>query len=182
MPQLIEHKENANAFRVVKELYASYWKELCGLLQVKFGSGPPDPEDVAQTAFLKFAQYTQFREVENPKGFLFRTASNLIIDYHRSPKNISALENDASFNENCENSDVLGPESVSMSRQEADIVSKVIMALPERNRAFLLMNRLEGMSYTDIAREAGMSRAGVQKIILQALEKCTKALKTQHAK
>ena len=39
-----------------------------------------------------------------------------------------------------------------MNRHDADIFKKVIMSLPEDDRAYVVMNRLEDMTYTEIAK------------------------------
>ncbi|KKK85213.1 hypothetical protein LCGC14_2775540, partial [marine sediment metagenome] len=70
----------------IEDLYTSYWSELCKFLHSRYGSGPPEPEDIAQTAFVKFASLENNDRVENPRAFIYRTASNLIVDYHRSPR------------------------------------------------------------------------------------------------
>lgn len=161
----------------ISDIYQQYWGELCGFLRKKFGAGPPDPEDIAQSAFLKVAAVPDDKPIENPRAFLFRTASNLVVDHHRSPKNWVASEDDEKNSTIFEDSgDVSSPESVLMTKQELTIVERVIMTLPERDRAFLLMNRLDGLTYTEIAKQANMSRSGVQKIIMQSLEKCADAL------
>ena len=169
---------NSNSnHKKIEVLYSKYWKDVCRYLRSKF-TPPPDPEDIAQSAFLKLVDI-DLDGISNPKSFLLKTANNLVVDYHRSPKNVLATEADMESLESEKNSDVLGPELVSMSRQEAQIVEQALLELPERDRAFVLMNRLENMTYTEIAKQANMSRSGVQKIILQSLEKCLAALRRQ---
>lgn len=162
----------------IQAIYTQYWGDLCRYLRSRFGP-PPEPEDIAQMAFMKYAEVEDQSQITSPKSFLFRTASNLVIDYHRSPKNVLASEDEVLAFENQNSSDVWAPEHVYMNRQELAIVERVIMGLSERDRAFVLMNRLKDMTYTEIAEQAGMSRSGVQKIITQALERCVQALKRE---
>ena len=166
---------SANKLEEIKHIYSAHWKELCGFIRSRFGS-PPEAEDIAQAAFLKFADQEDPTAVENPKAYLYKTARNLVVDYHRSPKNVLATEDQINEQESGQTSDVWQPENVLMSRQEASIVEEAIMSLPERDRAFLLMLRLEDLTYTEIAKRANMSRSGVQKIITQAMHKCLSAL------
>ncbi len=159
------------------KLYAAYWETLCKQLHARFGAGPPDPKDIAQDAFSKLSeQINKGKAIENPKAFLYRTASNLIIDFHRSPRNTFATNKEVEYFEQHATNDVCSPENVLMNRQQLSIVSDVIESLPERDRAFVLMNRLENMTYTEIAKQANMSRSGVQLIITKALAKCMDAL------
>lgn len=168
--------QSESALHKIKDVYSAHWSELCGFIQSRFGS-PPDPEDIAQSSFLKYADALETTVVENPKAFLFRTARNLVVDWYRSPKNAHTVDPQTISQEFEEKSDVSCPELVYMTRQELFHLEKAIMALPERDRNFVLMNRLEDMTYTEIAERAGMSRSGVQKIILQALEKCMKSVR-----
>ena len=160
-----------------QDIYMKYRQELCSFIHGKFGSGPPDPEDVAQSALLKFSELDNNDSVQNIRAFLFTTARNLVIDYHRSPKNFSPTQGQIDAHENNhEFSDVDNPEHVYLEREKANVVESVLLTLPERDKKFVLMNRVDGLTYTEIAKQAGMSRSGVQKIITQALEKCVQEL------
>lgn len=161
--------------RDLSELYQEHWTFLCKLLTARFGSGPPEPRDIAQEAFIKLSDKLQDGEqIHNPRSFLAKTAQNLVIDYHRSPKNRAPSDSELIAAEREESTDVSSPETVLLSRETLGTVADVLMRLSERDRSFVLMNRLEGLSYTEIARRAGMSRSGVQLIITQALQKCLK--------
>lgn len=170
-----DNRASAN-LRKIQDVYAQYWNDLCGFIRARFGAGPPDPEDIAQSTFLKYAEAADKSAILNTKAFLFKTARNLVVDYHRSPKNLMPTEDQINLQNSSEKSDEADPQNVTMSRQELFLLEKAIMALPERDRSFLLMHRLEDMSYTEIAEQANMSRSGVQKIITLALEKCVKAV------
>jgi len=52
-------------------LYARHWGELCHYIKKHFGAGPPDPEDVAQEAFVKFAAVNDREAIDNPRAYLF---------------------------------------------------------------------------------------------------------------
>ncbi len=54
----------------VAELYRQYWHELCAWLYAQFGAGPPEPEDVAQQTFVKFADLQGKCQIENPKALV----------------------------------------------------------------------------------------------------------------
>jgi len=165
----------------LSKLYQAHWSFLCAFIRARFGSGPPPPEDIAQDAFLKLAdQVEKGQEIHNAKAFLTRVASNLVIDYHRSPKNRPASMADITQAEANDGCDVYSPENVFLNREALGILKDVLMSLSERDRAFVLMNRLEGLSYTEIAKRANMSRSGVQLIITQAVQKCMSKIKASH--
>ena len=164
-----------------QDIYNKYWQELCNFVHGRFGSGPPDPEDIAQTTLLKFSKMDDHKGIENTRSFLFTSARNLVVDYHRSPKNYSPTQGQIDAHEkNHDFSDVDDPEHVYLEKEKANVVESVLTSLPERDRKFVLMNRIDGLTYTEIAKQAGMSRSGVQKIITQALEKCIEELNKQN--
>lgn len=168
-------KADESGLDAIEAIYRTHFSDVLGFLRSRF-TPPPDHEDIAQNTFLRFAQANEQGVIENIKAFLFRTARNLVIDYHRSPKNVLASHEQQAYYENTEKSDAEAPENVFTNRQALSLLERAIMALPERDRGFVLMNRLDDMSYTDIAKHAGMSRSGVQKIITQSLAKCMEAV------
>ena len=173
-PQRIESKPN---FDRLNELYALYWSDLCRYLKSRFGSISIDPEDVAQSVFLKLAELDNVSHIENEKSFIFRMASNYIIDYHRSPKSLVVGEDNSSARYGVQPLvNHISPEQSAISQEELGIVESVINGLSPRDREFVLLNRVDGLSYTEIAKRAGMSRSGVQKVIMQALSNCLDAL------
>ena len=56
--------------------YHMHWEGLCAFLRKTFGSGPPDPEDVAQDAFYQLAKMKSREHIENPKAFLYKVSIN----------------------------------------------------------------------------------------------------------
>lgn len=159
-------------------LYARYWRELCQFIRVRYGAGPPDPEDVAQIAFLRYAQMPAHAEVRNARALLYRTAINVVIDHKRQEK-VAATTPAADLPDH--EVDVaapgLGPEGIVLHREELAVLEEVVRNLPPRHRSFFLANRLENLSYAEIARRTGVSQSGVRKIVEEALAVCQAALK-----
>jgi RNA polymerase sigma-70 factor (ECF subfamily) len=58
-----------------------------------------------------------------------------------------------------------------------EILAKVVLSLPERERVIFLLNRVEGISISDIARRTGLSISGVRLIIMRSMQKCQNALR-----
>ena len=54
-------------------------------------------------------------------------------------------------------------------QQELALIRETILQLPERCRQIYLLNRIEGLSYTQIARHCGISVKVVEKQITKAL-------------
>jgi RNA polymerase sigma factor (sigma-70 family) len=154
-------------------LYARHWNELCHYIRRRFGVGPPDPEDVAQETFIKFASLENRDAIDNPRAYLYRTAHNLLIDERRrltlrnkSPGDIEAL----SVN------DDRTPERVLVGKERWDVLTRTLLAMPDARRRSFLLNRLHGLSAPTIARMTGYSDSAVKKHIGLALSELETAL------
>lgn len=169
--------DRASRRRFLQTVYDTYWPELCRYLTSRFGEGPPDPQDVVQQAFTQLATMDQPEKLENPRAFLYRTAINTAIDHKRRAQRRSRILRSVYPATGEEISDDLGPERVLLAKHELEVLERAILALPERERTFFLLNRLEGMSFAEIARRTGRSESGVRLIIERALAKCQAALR-----
>lgn len=157
------------------ELYRQHWTNLCHYVRRNFGSGPPDPEDVAQQAFERLSGSSAV--VENVGPFLRRTARNLVIDHHRASlrtQNVMAeiAVLDGKYAEH-------SPEDVVSSKEELLILNSAIAKLPAKERAALLMHRVDGATFTEIAEHFGVSHSGARLLVSRAFERCAAAMEKQ---
>jgi len=161
----------------LSDLYRRCRKELVAFVRQKFGSGPPDPEDIAQQAFANFAALGPDEAVANPRAFLFRTAHNIAIN-HRKHERIGQrfLESNPDPREIREERDDFDPQVVLLSREQYSLIESVIRAMPRKRRQALLLNRLEGLSYVEIGRRLGLSESAVRKQLAAAIRECAGAL------
>jgi RNA polymerase sigma factor (sigma-70 family) len=147
-------------------LYARHWGELCHYIKKQFGAGPPDPEDVAQEAFMKFAAVDDRDAIDNPRAYLFRTAHNVFVDEHRRLVLRRASPSDT---EAQPVSDDRTPERVLVGQERLEILARSLRAMPAARRRSFLLNRLQGLSCVAIARMTGYSESAVKKHIGLAL-------------
>jgi RNA polymerase sigma-70 factor (ECF subfamily) len=151
------------------DLYRAHWKGLCGYLRAEFGPGPPEPEDVAQSAFMRFAAADP-THIENPRAFLYATARNLVIDHHRQAQR--AAQSAAADTPLYESS----PENVLVQVERFRILAQALERMPLKRRRLVLLNRFEGLSYAQIGEQFGMSAENVRKHIERTLAECLRAL------
>ena len=158
------------------EVYSRHWAEVCHFVGRRFGSGPPEPEDIAQIAFVRMGELPLSREIENPRAFLFRIASNVALDARRQQashrRSLTTVEAAmAAAND-------IGPvaERVLLAREELTFLEDVVRGMPERHRSYLLANRLDGLSYAEISRRTGASQSLVRKTVEEALAVCERAV------
>jgi RNA polymerase sigma-70 factor (ECF subfamily) len=157
------------------DLYRVHWKGLCGYVRAQFGPGPPEPEDVAQAAFIRFAAADP-SHIENPRAFLYATARHLVIDHHRQAQRASAHEH-ATQSAAAENPLYeLSPENVLLQAERFRILARALERMPLKRRRLVLLNRFEGLSYAQIGEQFGMSAENVRKHIERTLAECLRAL------
>jgi len=161
--------EGVSASSDVAALYSRYRGELVRFLQLHYGSGPPDPEDVVQQAFVNFAGLRDAEIVRNPRAFLFRTVRNLTISLRRHQHITARYAADPAHEILSGEGDEDTPERVYLAREREDLLRRALLALPERRRQMFLMNQVQGQSQDAIAVRFGVSRSAVHKQIVRAL-------------
>jgi RNA polymerase sigma-70 factor (ECF subfamily) len=134
--------------------------------------------DVVQDAFVRYIAHTrQTREVpEAPRFFLWRIASNLILDFGRSERRRGRM---ASLDEvgAVEFADPApSPERQVTAREEYRILVRALAELSANQRKALLLNRVEQMTHAQIATRLQVSPSMVNKYIMRALTHCAARL------
>lgn len=165
----------AGAHAVLDALYARHWAELCNYVKKTFGAGPPEPEDVAQQAFVSLAAVEHPETIENVRAYLYRTAHNLVVDERRRASSRTQAVV-ALFPQLQNKSDDRTPESVLIAKERLAVLEQAIRTLPEERRRSFIFNRLHGLSCAEIARRTGYSDSAVKKHIAQALDALEAAL------
>lgn len=160
----------------VEAAYRLYWGELCAYIAKKFGSGPPEPEDVAQAAFARFAALEDPQNIGNPRAFIYRTAHNIAVDHLRRKKTRQSYADDAVAAQSHEQSDDFSPERVLLAKERLETIASAIRRMPKRQARILVMNRVDGLSFVEIARRMNMSESNVKKLMGKSLGQCEDAL------
>lgn len=154
-------------------LYQRYFQELCQFIHAKFGP-PPEPDDVVQTAFVRFSQLDDPNAVENPRAFLYKVSQNIVLDYRRSAKTRDQyLQSELaaeSLSDDCDPSNVLS------AQEQLAIVMSTLEQLPNTQRQLVILNRIHHISYAEIARRTQLSQTEVKRQVARALATCSAAL------
>ncbi|BFM10766.1 sigma-70 family RNA polymerase sigma factor [Simiduia litorea] len=166
---------------MLEQLFDSHATGLVRYLTRKMKSAQ-DAEDIAQNAFIRIQKLAEAGELDNPKAYLYQTASNLAIDQIRREKlHSNYLQGEvtrqlADYEIPGAMPDYCTPERLLAAKQQLNEMEKAIGKLPLKCRQAFLLHRLKGLSYAEIAQEMAISVSSVEKYILQALKACRKAL------
>jgi RNA polymerase sigma-70 factor (ECF subfamily) len=130
---------------------------------ISFGLTAHDVEEVVQEVFLALFQHLRRgRSRDNLRGWVFRVGHNLALK-HRSRRVAMAGP--------VEQLDPgLNPEEQMASAQRRRRLAAVVRALPEQDRACLLL-RAEGLRYREIGDVLGISLGSVAASLERSLER-----------
>lgn len=158
--------------RLLSRLYRDHYRALCLRLRQLYGSGPPEPEDVAQSAFQKLSEIGDLTRIEHPRAFLFRTAINLGLNAisrqsvaRRFAERELAGANMPVVEENT-------PEDVYYMRQRMKRTQTAFAVLTQKQKEIVVRSRLKGETYAEIQKATGWSQADISrqmKLALQAM-------------
>jgi len=137
--------------------------------------------DVKQSAFLRVWEFSSHTIVNNPKALMFKIARNLAYNEIRRRKRFDAAFVTTSDYSETEIEQVIcaqsvSPEKITSLRNDVQRVFKEINALPERPKQAIIMHRMQGMSYKEIAQELGVSESSVEKYMIEALKRLRNCL------
>ena len=128
-----------------------------------------DAEDIAQDCMERLMRYRSHAEDEL-RLLLYRIARNRLADRGRSPHAAphlplaeQDLPSEAPFS-------TPGPLRQAESGQMLNTLRQALLKLPERCREAYLLNRINGMSYSQIARHRGITAKTVEKHVARALQ------------
>jgi len=133
-------------------------------------------EDIAQESFVKTWQKCAEVSFEKVRGFLFTVANRLFLNDIRSNKVRLKCESDAPKNVNTES-----PEHIAIGNEFKEKLEGAISDLPEKQRVVFLMNRIDKMTFAEIAEQLDISKKAVEKrmgIALKTLKEKVIELKT----
>jgi RNA polymerase sigma factor (sigma-70 family) len=140
-----------------------------------------DAEDLCQDVFVRVYEAARLRRPEPVKPFVFAAARNLLINRARRDSVVSI--------ESVADPDVLdialdapGPDRNAMARQELRNLQAALDRLPPRCREAVILRKIEGLSYRDIASRMGISEKTVDRHICDGITVLSDILFAEEAK
>ncbi|RZJ67833.1 MAG: RNA polymerase sigma factor [Flavobacterium sp.] len=147
---------------IFTRFFNQHVKGLRNYLYFKFGN-PDLADDLAQDAFIKLWQ--NCADVRHPKSFIFTVANNAAINHTKYEKVVLAYQSN-----NFESTtDYANPEFLIEEEEFRQKFDRAIASLTEAQRTAILLNRIEGKKYKEIAEMLDISVKAVEKRIHGAL-------------
>lgn len=163
------------------DLVAAYFEQRDALgrfFRARLGA-QADVEDLLQDLYLKVSGSSADQEIRDARAWLYRLASNLMMDRLRSGRRAAAR--DGAWRQI---SHAIGPsedihdapdaEQVVAGRERLTAVVAALSDLPARTRQVFRLHKFESLSYAEVAARLGISRSSVEKHMMDALRLLTR--------
>lgn len=158
--------------QVIETLYGDHHGWLRGWLRKKLGNSF-DAADLAHDTYVRIIASGTTPQPEQSRRYLTQVANGLLIDLYRRRK-IEAAYLEAV---------ALLPEAQSPSEEARALVLEALVEidtilhkLPAKVRMALLLCKLDGLGYQEIAKRLNVSVSSVEKYVAAALLACYQAL------
>jgi RNA polymerase sigma-70 factor (ECF subfamily) len=158
----------------LENAYRSRHAALARFLAARLGD-PDDAQDVLQELYIHIGKAEPTDEIRDPVAYVFRTAANLARDYVRTRRRAAARELAwATLQYPMGSSEALddapSAERAYEAKQRIAAVHRVLNELSPQCRRIFILHKLEGLTHTQIAEQAKISRSTVEKHMNTALK------------
>ena len=157
-------------------LYQNYFDQLVAGLRAIYGGGPPAPYDIAQRTFEKLSARGGLNGIDDPEGYAWIAARNLMMTELRSQSVRARHATDAQSSHWAAACDELDPERVLIAKDDLEMVMRTLREMPERRRNIFLAKRVEGMTAEAAGAKFGVSRTAAIRHIAIATAAISAAL------
>jgi RNA polymerase sigma-70 factor (ECF subfamily) len=124
-------------------------------------------EDLVQEAFMKLQ--AQFKEVREPRRWLYRTVHNLALNHQRQARKIIPLDPDSPDAGETADPCPLPDEQIARS-EGIGLVRLTLETLDERSRELIRLKFTENLSYKEISERTGLKTGHVGYLLHHALK------------
>ncbi len=167
-------KGNRRAFRY---LFNTFYDRLVAYITT-YTHDKIQSEDIVQHAFIRlWEDKSKLDESKSPKAYLYAIAYNRYIDTVKNAKKqeklLSQIWQRALADRIQEDSDAL--------EERIQKMKQVIDTLPPKCREIIIMNKIQGIKYKDIAEHMGISVKTVESQMRIAFTKIREAFKEDYA-
>ena len=151
----------------IERLYEAEHGRLRSLVRRIVGNSTT-AEDVVQQAFVNMIAKLHGHDIAPNSAYARAAARNLAFNHLRDQKRRSAVEVAGSDVEHVADLQPT-PETIALYRSELRRLLEAIASLPARRREAFVLNRIEGLSYDEIAERMKISRNTVISTIVNAM-------------
>lgn len=132
-----------------------------------------DVDDLTQEVFLRLLRYSDDVLVENPQGYLFRVATNVVQEWRQRCR--VRLPHEECWLDELQIDSTQEPEGASLRASASRYLQAAVDRLPARQRETLRLHLEESLTYEQIAQRQGLT----YRIVLRDLTRAYSTLRKQ---
>ena len=132
------------------------------------GLNDAEAQDFVQETLVRIIQKGGVERFDNPQGYVFTIAANLLRDRARRVGH-RARESHIGLEGVWLTSDTPSADRQLAGREELARIKAAILALPKKPQRVFILHRFEELTYREIAELMGVSRSSVEKYMMTAL-------------
>ena len=140
------------------------------------GCKTQDVDDLVQEVFFRVVRLGKIETIENPNGYVFKIAANILRDKARK-RRTRYEDMHQSFDDLLHGQEEISPERQLSGKQDLVQLRARIMAMPKKTQTVFLLHRFEDLKYREIADVLGISVSSVEKHMMKALQKIAALLR-----
>lgn len=137
-----------------------------------------EADEIVQETFLRYHAIAKDGAVDQPRGLLYRIATNLAADYHRRNARRGGTGADAANMDNQRQDATSLAISLPDRLEDREALNAVLHAidhLPKRARQVFLLRRIDALTYRQISTRMGISEKTVEKHLAKAVRRIADA-------
>ena len=146
-----------------RHIFDTYYENIRSFAYFKTGN-LDFADDIVQETFLKIWSMRGSIREETVKALLYTIAGNIIKNHYKHLKVEYSFQKENSMESPSESADA----EVRMSELNSQL-QQALAEIPQGSREVFLMNRIEGLSYTEIAERLNLSVKAIEKRMSEAL-------------
>jgi RNA polymerase sigma factor (sigma-70 family) len=144
----------------------------------KYSKSAWDAEELTQEVFCKMLKRNDLPEEQYPDSHLYTIAWSVLRDRARRDR-VRLRDMHINYDEAAPAVTGISPEQIVDGEEQYNLFLTTLNELPAKTRDVFLLNRYEGLTYTQIADHYGLSVSSVEKHMMKALSRIKQALTQQ---
>ena len=157
----------------LQELFDESGRRLLRYLAARLRDGT-EADDLAQEAYLRLLRMDDAMLIRDPRSFALRVATNVATEWGRLSRHRREHIGTEALEER--ESDQTGPFEETVHTQQLKSLQRALDRLTPMRRAVVLLHLRDGLTYSHIAAQVGLSISMVGKHLNLGLEACRKSL------
>lgn len=161
---LPEGKYSLSEISWFREIFDLYYESIRSFAYFKTGDAA-FADDVVQETFLKVWSFRSKIHGDRVKPLLYTIAGNIIKNQFKHLQVVYRFEKQSASTETAESAD-----SHLLSEEFNQKLQRALAQIPEGPRMVFLMNRIEGLTYSEIAERLNLSVKAIEKRMSEAIK------------